>query len=319
MAAAIETENLTKDFPVGFWRPRPYRALDDLTLQVEAGEVFGFLGPNGAGKSTTLKLLMQLLYPDARAPRRSSAARPAMSRCGSASAFWPRIPTTTTTSPPKSCWRTSPGCSATAAPMSPRGWRACSTKWVLAPNAACGCGSFRKACCSASAWPRRCINDPEVVFLDEPMSGLDPLGRRQVRDLILRLRARGCTVFFSSHILSDAGGALQPGRDPGAGQDGRVGQAHRHPGLRAEGMGARGRQRQRPDARRAREARAARDAAGTRAVHAGSAAGCGAVAPDARAERPRHRGRVAQPGARNARGLLRANRGCGGAAPDGGV
>src|SRR5688500_8808724 len=63
MAAAIETENLTKDFLVGFWRPRPYRALDGLTLSVEPGEVFGFLGPNGAGKSTTLKLLMQLIFP----------------------------------------------------------------------------------------------------------------------------------------------------------------------------------------------------------------------------------------------------------------
>jgi ABC-2 type transport system ATP-binding protein len=61
--AAIETEELSKDFLVGFWRPRPYRALDSLTLSVDEGEVFGFLGPNGAGKSTTLKLLMQLLYP----------------------------------------------------------------------------------------------------------------------------------------------------------------------------------------------------------------------------------------------------------------
>ena len=65
MAAAIETEGLSKDFSVGFWRPRPYRALDELTLQVAEGEVFGFLGPNGAGKSTTLKLLMQLIYPTA--------------------------------------------------------------------------------------------------------------------------------------------------------------------------------------------------------------------------------------------------------------
>src|SRR5436190_18316833 len=63
MAAAIETEDLTKDFLVGFWRRRPHRALDGLSLRVEEGEVFGFLGPNGAGKSTTLKLLMQLLYP----------------------------------------------------------------------------------------------------------------------------------------------------------------------------------------------------------------------------------------------------------------
>ena len=61
--AAIRTEHLTKDFPVGFWRRRPYRALDDLNLEVEAGDVYGCLGPNGAGKTTTLKLLMQLIYP----------------------------------------------------------------------------------------------------------------------------------------------------------------------------------------------------------------------------------------------------------------
>jgi len=60
---AIRTENLTKDYPVGFWRPRPYRALDSLSIEIRAGEIFGFLGPNGAGKTTTLKLLMQLVFP----------------------------------------------------------------------------------------------------------------------------------------------------------------------------------------------------------------------------------------------------------------
>ena len=63
MKAALATFDLTKDYAVGFWRKRPYRALDRLTLEVEPGEVFGFLGPNGAGKTTTLKLLMQLVYP----------------------------------------------------------------------------------------------------------------------------------------------------------------------------------------------------------------------------------------------------------------
>ena len=62
---AIRTEGLTKHYTVGFWRPRPYVALDRLDLQVEAGELFGFLGPNGAGKTTTLKLLMQLIFPTA--------------------------------------------------------------------------------------------------------------------------------------------------------------------------------------------------------------------------------------------------------------
>ena len=60
---AIRTHGLTKDFSIGFWRPRPYRALDNLNLEVTAGETFGFLGPNGAGKTTTLKLLMQLIFP----------------------------------------------------------------------------------------------------------------------------------------------------------------------------------------------------------------------------------------------------------------
>src|SRR5215207_8491112 len=63
MSPAIDIDNLAKDYAVGFWRRRPYRALDRLTLTIEPGEVFGFLGPNGAGKTTTLKLLMQLIYP----------------------------------------------------------------------------------------------------------------------------------------------------------------------------------------------------------------------------------------------------------------
>src|SRR5678816_2152228 len=66
---AIEAQELTKDYSVGFWRPRPYRALDHLSMAVEQGEVFGFLGPNGAGKSTMLKLLMGLIFPSSGAAR----------------------------------------------------------------------------------------------------------------------------------------------------------------------------------------------------------------------------------------------------------
>src|SRR5438874_997854 len=60
---AILIDDLTKDFSIGFWRPKPYRALNHLSLAIDNGEVFGFLGPNGAGKTTTLKLLMELIYP----------------------------------------------------------------------------------------------------------------------------------------------------------------------------------------------------------------------------------------------------------------
>ena len=63
MPPAIRIDELTKDYAIGFWRKRPYRALDRLSLAIEPGEVFGFLGPNGAGKTTTLKLLMQLIFP----------------------------------------------------------------------------------------------------------------------------------------------------------------------------------------------------------------------------------------------------------------
>src|SRR6476659_575455 len=74
MTPAIELEDLSKDYSVGFWRPRPYRALDRLSLQIEPGEVFGFLGTNGAGKTTTLKLLMQLIFPSS--GRAESLGRP---------------------------------------------------------------------------------------------------------------------------------------------------------------------------------------------------------------------------------------------------
>ncbi len=96
MPAAIETEGLTKDFLVGFWRPRPYRALDALTLRSSRARCLAFSGPNGAGKSTTLKLLMQLIYPTSGSAR-SLDGPSATWRCGDASAFSPRTRITTTT------------------------------------------------------------------------------------------------------------------------------------------------------------------------------------------------------------------------------
>ena len=87
---AIRTENLCKDFSVGFWRPRPYRALDSLNLEIEQGETFGFLGPNGAGKTTTLKLLMQLIFPTS----------------GRAEVLGRPVGDVGVTSPPKSSWFT---------------------------------------------------------------------------------------------------------------------------------------------------------------------------------------------------------------------
>jgi ABC-2 type transport system ATP-binding protein len=203
LSAAIETSHLTKDFLVGFWRPRPYRALDGLTLSVEPGEVFGFLGPNGAGKSTTLKLLMQLIYPTAGEarilgrPAGDVAVRQRIGFLAENPYFYDYL----TAEEVLTYFARLFGLRGQAA-----------TERVARVLDDVGLGAerrlrlrqFSKGMLQRVGLAQALVNDPEVVFLDEPMSGLDPLGRRQVRDLILQLRAKGTTVFFSSHILSDA-------------------------------------------------------------------------------------------------------------------
>ena len=203
MPAAIETEGLTKDYLVGFWRPRPYRALDALTLQVEPGEVFGFLGPNGAGKSTTLKLLMQLIYP-------SSGAAKILGRPVGDVDVRRRIGFLAE-NPYYYDYLTAEEVLAYFARLFGYSGADVRTRVARVLDEVGMAGQRRmrlrqlsKGLLQRVGLAQALINDPEVVFLDEPMSGLDPLGRRQVRDLILTLRDRGCTVFFSSHILSDA-------------------------------------------------------------------------------------------------------------------
>jgi ABC-2 type transport system ATP-binding protein len=203
MPAAIETEGLTKDYHVGFWRPRPYRALDALTLRVEPGEVFGFLGPNGAGKSTTLKLLMQLIYPTS--GRAQILGRPVgdldVRRRIGFLAENPYYYDYLTAEELLAYFAGLFGYS--GADLRARVARVLDEVGI-AGQRRMRLRQLSKGLLQRVGLAQALINDPELVFLDEPMSGLDPLGRRQVRDLILKLRERGCTVFFSSHILSDA-------------------------------------------------------------------------------------------------------------------
>ncbi len=200
---ALATHELTKDYAVGFWRKRPYRALDQLTLSVEPGEVFGFLGPNGAGKTTTLKVLMGLVFPTsgrAELLGRPPGDRAAKRRIGYLTEhpyFYDHL---------------------TAEELLVYfgglfGYRGAELRTRAARLLdEVGVGSerrlplrkFSKGMLQRVGIAQALINDPELVIFDEPMSGLDPLGRRDVRALILRLRDRGCTVFFSSHVLSDA-------------------------------------------------------------------------------------------------------------------
>src|SRR4051795_6099086 len=200
---ALATFDLTKDYAVGFWRKRPYRALDRLTLEVEAGEVFGFLGPNGAGKTTTLKLLMQLVFPTS--GRAELFGRPlgdfaVKRRIG----YLPENPYFYDYLTAEELLQYF------AALFGYRRaeCRARATRLLddvgIAGERRLQLRKFSKGMLQRVGIAQALINDPDLVIFDEPMSGLDPLGRREVRALILRLRDRGCTVFFSSHVLSDA-------------------------------------------------------------------------------------------------------------------
>jgi len=203
LTAAIATSELTKDFAVGFWRKRPYRALERVTLDVQAGEVFGFLGPNGAGKTTTLKLLMQLVFPTS--GRAEILGRPlgdlgVKRRLG----YLPENPyfyDYLTAEELLAYFARLFGYS--GADSGARAARLLDEVGIGAERRL-QLRKFSKGMLQRVGIAQALINDPELVILDEPMSGLDPLGRRDVRALILRLRDRGCTVFFSSHVLSDA-------------------------------------------------------------------------------------------------------------------
>ena len=203
MNLALETENLTKDYAVGFWRPRPYRALDRLSLQVERNEVYGFLGPNGAGKTTTLKLLTELIYPTSgrisvlgKAPGHPDVRR----RVG----YLPEAPYFYDYLSAEELLTYFAGLFGLRGAERAKRVSNLLDRVGIAGERRLPLRKFSKGMLQRVGLAQALINEPELVFLDEPMSGLDPLGRRDVRALILELRDRGCTVFFSSHILSDA-------------------------------------------------------------------------------------------------------------------
>jgi len=201
--AIVEINNLTKDYEVGFLRKRKVRALDDLSLTVDSGQIFGFLGANGAGKTTTLKLLMRLIFPTSGSARILGSdiqnvrmherigylpenpyfydyltAREFLEYCAEIFGY-------------SAAERKKRAADLLArVNLDDKSWDKQLRK-------------FSKGMLQRVGLAQSLINDPEIVFLDEPMSGLDPVGRREVRDLIASLREDGKTVFMCSHILSD--------------------------------------------------------------------------------------------------------------------
>jgi len=200
---ALATFELTKDYRIGFWRKRPYRALDRLTLSVESGEVFGFLGPNGAGKTTTLKLLMQLVFPTSGTaeilgrPLGDVGVKRRIGYLPENPYFYDYLTAEELLTYFASLFGFKGAeCRARASRLLDEVGIGAERRLQLR--------KFSKGMLQRVGIAQALVNDPELVILDEPMSGLDPLGRREVRSLVLRLRDRGCTVFFSSHVLSDA-------------------------------------------------------------------------------------------------------------------
>lgn len=203
MSTVIEIEHLVKDYEVGFWRKRRVRALDSLSVSVNRGEIFGFLGANGAGKTTTLKLLMRLIFPTSGTAQilGHDIADVAMhARIG----YLPENPYfydyLTAREFLDYCAEIF-GLSKTerrrrAADLLAR-VHLDEKRWDTQLR------KFSKGMLQRVGLAQALVNDPEIVFLDEPMSGLDPVGRREVRDLIASLRHEGKTVFMCSHILSD--------------------------------------------------------------------------------------------------------------------
>jgi ABC-2 type transport system ATP-binding protein len=199
----LEIQDLTKSYRVGHLRGRRQTAVQGLSLTVGKGEIFGFLGPNGAGKTTTLKVLTGLVYADSGRIRilgHSHESRDWRYAVG----YLPEQPYLYDYLTPLEYLDYVGRLFGMAPAARQERARSLLEKVGLSRAAALPLRRFSKGMTQRAGLAQALMNDPELVLLDEPMSGLDPLGRRLVRDIILDLRERGKTVFFSTHILSDA-------------------------------------------------------------------------------------------------------------------
>jgi ABC-2 type transport system ATP-binding protein len=223
---AIETENLSKEYPHGFLHLKKKTSLDDLTMQVQDGEVFGLLGPNGAGKSTTIKLLMAIIFPTAGSARilGKPVSDVSMHRDLGYLPEQPYFYDYLTAAEVLDYFARFHGYSAAE-----RGERVQKMlkKVGLETAGKIQLRKYSKGMLQRVGLAQAILHDPKLVMLDEPMSGLDPVGRREVRDIILELKNAGKTILFSTHILPDAemlcdrvgviaGGKLQGVGSPGA-------------------------------------------------------------------------------------------------------
>ncbi|HNR13517.1 MAG TPA: ABC transporter ATP-binding protein [Thermodesulfobacteriota bacterium] len=199
--AVIQTRNLSKQFRTSFTL-RKVAAVSNLNLEIDRGEIFGYLGPNGAGKTTTFKLLLGLIRPSAGHILlwdKEHRSVPQKSKIG----FLPE-------SPYFYNYLTAKEYLFFSGRLFGLSHRECTQKVQalfdlvgLADHQNKLIKHYSKGMLQRIGLAQALINDPELLILDEPMSGLDPLGRKEVRDIILHLKDKGKTIIFSTHILSD--------------------------------------------------------------------------------------------------------------------
>jgi ABC-2 type transport system ATP-binding protein len=202
-APTIETQNLTKEYPHGFLHLKRKTSLENLTMQVEDGEVFGFLGPNGAGKSTTIKLLMGIIFPTAGSAQilGKPVSDVSMHRDIGYLPEQPYFYDYLTAAEVLDYFARFHGFSATERRERVQKML---RKVGLETAGKIQLRKFSKGMLQRVGLAQAIVHDPKLLILDEPMSGLDPVGRREVRDIILELKNAGKTILFSTHILSDA-------------------------------------------------------------------------------------------------------------------
>lgn len=196
----VRTEGLSRSYRDS--RRRTVRALEGLDLAIGPGEIFGFLGPNGAGKTTTLKLLVGLIRPTA--GRGFLLGRPlgdpsARARVG----FLPENPSFYDHLSLREFLSLCGELFGLGGPALRARVDSLIARFGLSREAERPMRRLSKGQAQRAGIAQSLVNDPSVLFLDEPMSGLDPIGRAEIREVLLELKARGTTVFFSSHILPD--------------------------------------------------------------------------------------------------------------------
>ncbi len=197
----LRIEDLHKTFHIGFFRKK-VPAVRGIGLEVHRGEIFGLLGPNGAGKTTTIKMILRLVFPDRGTIElfgERNAGRSAMARLG----YMPENPYIYQYLKPLEfldlCGRLTSMSDKERTRRCPELLERVGLSHALDRPI----GKFSKGMMQRIGIAQALLHDPELLILDEPMSGLDPIGRKEVRDLIIEQRQAKKTILFTSHILSD--------------------------------------------------------------------------------------------------------------------